>query len=437
MKTTDHIPVGKVRRAGKILPTGLKVGKNYLKHYGEKIVNPSLDRETLDESNASDIIKGLQELKGGGLKVAQMLSMEENLLPKAYVEQFSLAQFSVPPLSGPLVRRTFRKHLQHSPDEIFDTFDYKAKFAASIGQVHEAWLDGHRYAVKIQYPGVADSIQSDLALLKPMAGRILRMNMKDAQQYFDEVEDKLLEETDYVLELDQSQELTAHGRTHSDLVFPNYYPELSSSRILTMDWIEGIHLPEFMAATPTQSTCNRLAQDLWDFYMYQIHVLRKVHADPHPGNLLVTPDSRLALIDFGCIKSIPEDFYGPYFTLQDPAVRKDQSLLEQSLLELEILKEDDDPEEAAYFINLFGEILDQFLLPFESESFDFSDSSYFAKLSEMGEKLSRQTLKYRYNPNRGSRHFIYMNRTFFGLYHLMHQLKAEIKVDAGILATSS
>lgn len=429
MKTTDSIPVGKVRRAGKLLKTGLKVGGNYISYYGEKLVNPAVDREQLDQANAEDIIESLQELKGGGLKVAQMLSMEENLLPKAYVEQFSLAQFSVPPLSGPLVKRTFRKYFRKSPDEIFDQFDYKAKFAASIGQVHEAWKDGHRYAVKIQYPGVADSIQSDLALLKPMAGRILRLNLKDAQQYFDEVEEKLLEETDYNMELEQSLELTAAGSVFPEIVFPKYYPELSSKRILTMDWIEGVHLSKFVKSGPSQGLRNQLGQQLWDFFMHQIHVLRKVHADPHPGNVLITPDDRLALIDFGCVKVIPEDFYRPYFDMQSLEVQSNQKLLREKLTDLEILRADDPQEEADYFLNLFQDILGLFLRPFHQDAFDFSDAGYFAQLSEMGERLSKQTLKYRYNPNRGSRHFIYMNRTFFGLYHLLHSLGATVETS--------
>ena len=113
-----------------------------------------------------------------------MLSMEENILPSAYVEQFSLAQFSVPPLSAPLVKKTFKKYFGKAPEDVFDSFDYKSKFAASIGQVHEAYLNGKRLAVKIQYPGVADSIHSDLAMLKPMASKIMRVKMKDAEKYF-------------------------------------------------------------------------------------------------------------------------------------------------------------------------------------------------------------------------------------------------------------
>ena len=141
MKTVDKIPTSKLGRAGKLLKTGLKVGKNYAGYYGSKILGDA-DKESLDQKNAADIMDSLQQLKGGGLKVAQMLSMEKSLLPKAYLDQFSLAQFSVPPLSAPLVKKTFRKYLGKNPEDLFDSFNYQASFAASIGQVHEALLDG-------------------------------------------------------------------------------------------------------------------------------------------------------------------------------------------------------------------------------------------------------------------------------------------------------
>ena len=117
MKTLDSIPISKIERAGTIVKTGVKIGGNYVKHYSKKIVNPDLDRELLNEDNAKDIYDGLKSLKGSALKVAQMLSMEKNLLPQAYVEKFSLSQFSVPPLSAPLIRKTFKKYFNMSPKQ--------------------------------------------------------------------------------------------------------------------------------------------------------------------------------------------------------------------------------------------------------------------------------------------------------------------------------
>ena len=161
------------------MSTGVKIGGNYIKYIGDKITDPENAKENFDENNAADIYNGLKSLKGSALKVAQMLSMEKNLLPGAYVEKFSLAQFSVPPLSGPLVRKTFRKYLGEYPETIFDTFESESVNAASIGQVHKATLNGKKLAVKIQYPGVANSISSDLTLVKPVATRLFNLKGKD------------------------------------------------------------------------------------------------------------------------------------------------------------------------------------------------------------------------------------------------------------------
>ena len=120
MNKIDSIPTGKMQRVTKLVTTGVKVGGNYLKYYGEKVVNPSLTKDKLHESNASDIYDGLKELKGSALKVAQMLSMEKNLLPQSYVDKFSLSQFSVPPLSAPLVRKTFKTYFKQYPEELFE-----------------------------------------------------------------------------------------------------------------------------------------------------------------------------------------------------------------------------------------------------------------------------------------------------------------------------
>ena len=245
MKTLDHIPTGKIERASKLVTTGVKLGGNYIKYIGDKIVDPENAREKLDEENAKDIYDGLKSLKGSALKVAQMLSMEKNLLPSAYVDRFSLAQFSVPPLSGPLVRKTFKKYFGKYPEELFDTFATQSVNAASIGQVHIATKNGKKLAVKIQYPGVANSIGSDLSLVKPVATRMFNLKGQDTEKFFKEIEGKLLEETDYNLELEQSLTMKEQCKDITNLLFPNYYADLSCEKILTMDWMDGIHLSEY------------------------------------------------------------------------------------------------------------------------------------------------------------------------------------------------
>ena len=429
MKTIDYIPTSKIERASKLVQTGAKVGVNYLKYYGEKMVNSDLTRDKLNENNAEDIYDGLKSLKGSALKVAQMLSMDKSFLPQAYVEKFSLSQFSVPPLSAPLVLKTFKANFGKTPYEIFDEFNPNSVNAASIGQVHLAVKDNKKLAVKIQYPGVANSISSDLALVKPIAIRMFNLQGKDSDKYFKEVEDKLIEETNYLLELKQSQEVVEACKKIENLVFPNYYPEYSSEKIITMDWMTGIHLSEFTNKNANQEIANKIGQALWDFYMYQIHILRKVHADPHPGNFLVSSKNELVALDFGCMKQIPNEFYVPYFELINKEVIDNKKLFAAKLFELEILRVDDSKEEIEYFTQMFYDLLSLFTQPFQSETFDFSDEEFFGNIAQLGERFSKDTNLKKMNGNRGSKHFIYMNRTFFGLYNLMFDLKAKIVVN--------
>ncbi|MDO6744434.1 AarF/UbiB family protein [Tenacibaculum soleae] len=431
MKRLDKIPTSKIERATKLVTTGIKVGVNYAKYYGNKITKSEEEaRNQLNEDNATDIYDGLKELKGSALKVAQMLSMEKSLLPNAYVEKFSLSQFSVPPLSGPLVVKTFQKYFKKTPEEVFDTFTVESVNAASIGQVHRATVNNKTLAVKIQYPGVANSISTDLAMVKPIAMKMFNIKGEGSDEYFKEVENKLLEETNYILELAQSNEIANACNKIPNLKFPKYYEEFSSDRILTMDWMDGVHLSEFTQKGLNQETSNKLGQALWDFYMYQLHVLKKVHADPHPGNFLVSPENDLIVIDFGCMKEVPQSFYVPYFELAVRDNIDNPAFFVSKLYELEILRKDDTEEEIIFFKELFYEMLSLFTQPFQQEEFDFSDENFFGKIAALGEKYSKSTELKKMNGNRGSKHFIYINRTFFGLYNLMHDLKAtNIKIN--------
>ena len=431
IKSIDTIPVSKIHRASKLVSTGAKVGVNYLKYYGDKLTKTELQARTrLNENNAEDIYDSLKQLKGSALKVAQMLSMEKSIMPQSYVEKFSLSQFSVPPLSPPLVLKTFKKYFGKSPNQLYDSFNSTSVNAASIGQVHIAEKNGKKLAVKIQYPGVAQSIASDLALVKPIAMKMFNIKGKDSDKYFGEVEGKLVEETNYVLEVQQSKEIADACAHIPNLLFPQYYEDLSTERIITMDYMQGEHLSEFTAYNQDQEKANQLGQALWDFYMFQIHKLRKVHADPHPGNFLISKEGELIALDFGCMKSIPDDFYIPYFELAVPENINNPDYFSSKLYELEILREEDSKEEIHFFTDMFHELLSLFTQPFHAETFDFSDSGFFGKITELGQRYSKSTELRKMNGNRGSQHFIYINRTFFGLYNLMFDLKAKnVRID--------
>lgn len=426
MKEQTSIPVSRVGRAAKFMTAGVKVGGNYLKYFSKKAVRGHASKEDLDEANAQDIFNSLSQLKGSALKAAQMLSMDQGILPKVYADKFQLAQYSAPPLSYPLVVNTFKKQLGHRPEVLFDTFSKRAVNAASIGQVHQATLGDKKIAVKIQYPGVADSVSNDLRIAKPLAAQIMNVKMRDLEYYMEEVETKLLEETDYELELLRSVELSEACNHMEGVVFPGYYPDLSSKRIITMDWLEGLHIDQWLETNPSQEERNRVGQALWNFFDYQIHVLKKVHADPHPGNFLILGDGRLGIIDFGCIKEIPDSFYDEYFQLLHPDLLDDGAALTSLFVQLGLIRADDSADERAMFDGIFKEMLSLLMMPIHSKHFDFGNDEYFETIYGLVDGLMRNKQIRKANAARGSRDGIYINRVYFGLYSILHDLKADI-----------
>lgn len=429
MKEFSKIPVTKVERATKFITTGAKIGSNYLKHYSKKLIDPDKTREELHEDNAKDIYNSLSELKGSALKVAQMLSMDKNLLPTAYQQKFSMAQYSAPPLSYPLVVKTFQKYFGKGPDQIFDSFSKKAVNAASMGQVHLAVKDGKRLAVKIQYPGVGDSVKSDLAMVKPIALSMFKLNPVEYNEFIQEVEMRMMEETDYELELKRSIDLSKRSSHIANIIFPNYYKEYSCPKILSMDWVEGKPLGEVLKSPLPTGAGNKLGQAMWDFYHFQMHTLKSVHADPHPGNFIITPDFKLGIIDFGCVKVIPEPFYKVYFQLLDRSLLNDPDRLEKVFYQLRFVYTDDTEKDKKFFLNLFTQLIELLSRPFQHDHFNFADTGYFKTLFEFGEKLSSMKELRESKKARGVRDAVYINRTYFGLYNLLHDLKAEVKIQ--------
>ncbi len=426
MKTQQSIPTTKVERSAKFVKTGFQIGGNYIKHYSKKLFNPGMDRDQLNEDNATDIYKSLSELKGSALKIAQMLSMDKNILPKSYVDKFTQSQYNAPPLSGPLIVRTFTKNFGKTPEQIYDTFNLSSSNAASIGQVHQATLNGKKLAVKIQYPGVGDSISSDLKLVKPFAFRLLGMSERELNIYIKEVEERLLEETDYELEVRRSIQFSEDCKNLDHVVFPKYYPELSGKRIITMDWLDGLHLKEFLKTNPSQELRNKIGQALWDFYNFQQHELRAVHADPHPGNFMITPNEDLGVIDFGCIKELPNDFYYPFFSLISTDVINDKAKTIDAFRKLDMIHHDDTDDQVEFYYKAYKEMISLFAKPYISKVFDFSKTEFFEQLYIYGEKISKMP---EFKQARGVKHFIYVNRTNFGLYQILHELKAMVNTD--------
>ncbi|GAB3589950.1 ABC1 kinase family protein [Hymenobacter daeguensis] len=428
------LPTTKVARAARFAKTGFNVGTNYIKHYARKAVGAESTTENLHAANAAELYGTLSEMKGSVLKVAQMLAMEKNMLPTAYAEQFAQAQYSTPPLSGPLVVKAFRDAFGKSPYQLFDEFEPEARQAASIGQVHFARKDGKALAVKVQYPGVADSIRSDIRLVKPIALRVMGLNEAQVRPYLAEVETRLLEETDYQLELRRGQEIAAQCQGLQNLQFPSYYPAYSTARILTMDWLGGQHLKEFLVTNPSQAVRNQIGQALWDFYQFQFNTLHRLHADPHPGNFLMQAENggTLGVLDFGCVKEVPQDVYQLFTALLAPETLADEARLTALLTQAGVLRPTDAPAMQALYLRTMQTSLELVGRPFRQPTFDFGNPAYMAALYALGDDLLADPELRKQREPRGSEHFIYLNRTYVGLFALLTELKAAVQTQPNL-----
>ena len=427
------IPKHKIARAATIAGAGAKIGVNYLTRKGKEAFGQNAEqaKESFHEQTAADTYEVFSKLKGGPLKVAQMLSLDQNMMPPQYVDQFSKAQYSAPPLSYPLVVRTFKREFNQGPKDLFDTFTDKAVAGASIGQVHKATKDGKTYAVKVQYPGVAESLHNDLQMVKPFALKLFNLDSETLDPYIAEVEERVTEETDYRLEVQRSIELAEKTRHLANVNFPNYYPEKSGGKIIVMDWIEGLHLDQFAQTSASQELRDQIGQALWDFYDYQIHELNSFHADPHAGNFIVQ-DDQLWIIDFGCVKVLGRQFYLDYFTIMDEgAMASDESFI-ALLRGLNLLRAKDTEKETAKLLPLIRESIELLSRPFQKrdeEFFDFGDPSYLAEIAAFGERAREDKELQKMQGGRGNAEALYLNRSYFGLYNLLGQLRAKVKTQ--------
>lgn len=416
----DKLPTGKIERASKFLKTGIKVGANYAKHSVKSLLNKDVDRSELDEANAKDIFESFSELRGSALKLAQMLSMEGVNFSESFTNVMQKAQYSVPPMSGPMSVQSFKKSMGKSPENVYDTFDPNAFKAASMGQVHFASKDGKKLAVKVQYPGVADSIKSDLKMVKSVAPRIINAAQSEIAPYFDEVEARLLEEADYCQELRNSIEFKEQCKDVEGVIFPNYYEEMSSDRVITMDWMDGIHLKEFLESKPPREIIMKAAVNLWRIYEFMVHKLRKLNADPHPGNFLFQKDGTIVLLDFGCVKRLSDELYEKYFRLAEPNLFDNIERAKQILLELEIIRPTDNEERRDYLTGIFGRVITLIAKPYHEGHFYFNDPKFYDELNSANMEIAKL------RELRGMKDFLFINRTYFGLYAIFRQMDVEL-----------
>ena len=243
----------------------------------------------------------LGRLRGLPVKLGQMLAEEPDLLPEPVRHSLRIHHDDVVPMSAAQVRKAFLDTFGEPPQTLFERFESKPFAAASLGQVHSAWMDGARLAVKVQYPGLADRISSDLSMLRGMM-----KSVPWARQHLgvlDELERSLHGELDYNREAVALRQLGSvcreSGVRTPDAVFPK-----TRHNILTMTYVEAQRLDEMPAIGPDGMAAARSA--VLRCWRAQV-VSGQIHADPSPGNLLIGVDHVPTLVDFGCTRSLSTD----------------------------------------------------------------------------------------------------------------------------------
>jgi ubiquinone biosynthesis protein len=244
------------------------------------------------------------ELRGGVAKLGQLASCRPDLIGPIWAGELAVLQDEVPPVDAAAIRARIEGELGVPIAEVFAEFDDAPLAAASLAQVHAArLLDGRPVAVKVQVPGIEGIIEADIAALRAITGAVGDLPGVDLATIADELSRALATELDYFAEAEALLEFAGAG-----VLVPQPIPEASSERVLTMTRIDGERLTaclDRLTAEGELATRDRLLGELVDEVATQILVRGHVHADPHPGNYLVTPDARLALLDFGCTLDIP------------------------------------------------------------------------------------------------------------------------------------
>jgi predicted unusual protein kinase regulating ubiquinone biosynthesis (AarF/ABC1/UbiB family) len=288
--------------------------------------NRFLNRNPDRAAGANDLRAALGGLKGPLMKVAQMLATIPDALPPEYAEELAKLQSSAPPMGKPFVRRRMATELGPDWRSRFAEFDLDAAAAASLGQVHRATLqDGRVLACKLQYPNIESAVDADLAQLKILFAVYRRWDKAiDTSRIYDEIADRLREEVDYEREARHIR-LYAHIlKDQRHVSVPEVVPELSTRRLLTMNWLTGTPLMQFRDAD--QEVRNQIAIAMFQAWYIPFYRTGVIHGDPHPGNYTVREDHGVNLLDFGCVRVFPPSFVKGVIDLYWALARGDRDL---------------------------------------------------------------------------------------------------------------
>ena len=312
----SSIPKGRIKRTAQV---GSVVGSQGARYAGTRAANlarspeeaaDALERRHLEA--AERMVATLGKMKGAAMKIGQLASfIDTEFLPpeyrELYQEQLAQLRTQAPTMPWKQVHKVLEQEWDEPCEELFEDIEHDAAAAASIGQVHRAILpDGRRVAVKIQYPGVAEAIASDMQ----NAGLILRMAKAlapglDAKAAAHELRERVMEELDYELEAQNQRSFARGYRGHPFIHVPDVVTRLSTQRVLVSEWVDGAGFEEVKQLP--QAERDRFGEIVFRFCFGSIFHLQHFNADAHPGNYLLMPDGKVAFLDFGMTKHLDKD----------------------------------------------------------------------------------------------------------------------------------
>jgi predicted unusual protein kinase regulating ubiquinone biosynthesis (AarF/ABC1/UbiB family) len=343
----EEIPKGRVRRSAKL---GTALGGQAARYAGTRAASLTRSQEEAQErlearhlETALKMVRTLGEMKGAAMKLGQLASfIDTEFLPPEYAEiyQQELAKLrtSAPPMPWEKVNAVIEGEYGEPVHEHFSEFDPEAFAAASIGQVHRATLlDGRKVAVKIQYPGVAEALESDMrnaGMLVHLA-RALAPGL-DAKAVAAELRERVLEELDYEYEAQNHRSFARAYRGHPFIYVPEVITRLSRRRVLVTEFVEGVDFDQVKELDQQQR--SRFGEIVFRFCFGSIYHLQHFNADSHPGNYLLMADARVAFIDFGMTKKLDIEQIELEQRAIDAAVRQDPEGLRLALHDLGFVK---------------------------------------------------------------------------------------------------
>jgi predicted unusual protein kinase regulating ubiquinone biosynthesis (AarF/ABC1/UbiB family) len=404
---------GRVKRYAQV---GRAFGGLAARMGAERVLGVKLDRGR----DAEDLRAALGGLKGPLMKVAQILSTIPDALPPEYTLELAQLQANAPHMGWPFVKRRMAAEL--GPDWLrhFREFGHDAAAAASLGQVHRAvGLDGRLLACKLQYPEMASVVEADLRQLKIVFGIYGAYDRAiDTSNIHAEISERLREELDYEREARNMRLYSRMLAVEADIHVPEVVPELSTSRLLTMGWLEGKRLLS-VVREPAEIR-NRVAMNMFRAWYVPFYCYGIIHGDPHLGNYTIRPkDQSINLLDFGCIRVFPPSLVQGVIDLYHALERDDHELAVQAYRTWGFRNL---TKEAIEVLNIWAGFVYAPLLENRTRSIDETNSGMYGR--DVAEKVHRE-LK-RVGGVAPPREFVLMDRAAIGLGSVFLHLKAEV-----------